>query len=203
MDTFNFACDTNNVREEAAMLTLPHYVEQMFAIVLNSYMCAEHRTIPLATSVRDEETCHGHYWDFIRNRLLSVEEAAGDQAAAEYDSTILRYMQLINLTSQQFADDLIASPWKVADIFHKSVLKYSSIDAVDGSVRHSLRDYWAFYTQADLTDVAFQVYYLLAVQKGSSDAKTDAEGYNRAKSLQKTSWIHALATNVNTEISAF
>lgn len=45
-----------------------------------------------------------------------LESFATNQAIAEFDVTVLRYMKPSNTTPLQFADDLVAKSCKVADV---------------------------------------------------------------------------------------
>lgn len=105
-------------------------------------MCEEDRSAPLSASVRCDKTRPRNFWRSypeVVNYLL--KKFVTDQAFVEYDATILRYMQPTNMTSQQIADDLIAKSCKVADVYEQSTLNDVSIEGVDASIRHSLREY--------------------------------------------------------------
>lgn len=54
--TFNLACDTNKIHEEAAICVLTRYVKETLANALNSRRCAEDRSAPLAASKRNIES---------------------------------------------------------------------------------------------------------------------------------------------------
>lgn len=81
------------------MWVRPHFVKDTVANALNSRMCAEDRTAPLAATVRNNKIRP-------RKRLRSYPEVAKyllkkyatDAAIAEYDATILRYMQPASMT---------------------------------------------------------------------------------------------------------
>lgn len=84
-------------------------------------MCAESQLEPLVASVRNEK-------HRVRKLLLECSEAisyllkryATDQAIAAYDATFLRCMQKFNTTLQQYADGLIETSCRVADVHNKN-----------------------------------------------------------------------------------
>lgn len=39
------------------------------------------------------------------------------QAIAKYDAMVLHFTQLSNMTPQEYADDLVAKPYMVADLY--------------------------------------------------------------------------------------
>lgn len=55
LEIFNPACDTNKIREGAAMWLLPHYVHDSFANVLKNRICAADRITPIVASVRSND----------------------------------------------------------------------------------------------------------------------------------------------------
>lgn len=83
---------------------------------------------------------------------------ATNQATAEDDAVVLRYVQPSNMTRQQYANDLVARSCKAADVFNESTLNVVFIKAYDTSIRHSLRIYRTSNLQAYLTDVASLCY---------------------------------------------
>lgn len=105
-------------------------------------MCAQERLDPLAASLRDGQP---YSLKLLRSYpevvIYLFKNNATDQAIAEYDATILRYVQLKNMTPQQFADDLIAKRYKVATVNDKSTLNNVIIEGVDASIRNSSRNY--------------------------------------------------------------
>lgn len=107
----------------------------------------------------------------VVNHLL--KEYTADQVNAEYDAIVLRYMQLANMTLQQYVDDLTAKTCKVADAYDEDTLKDVFIEGADQSISHSLQTYWETSSQASLTDIAFQAESLLAIQKGSEQQPFD------------------------------
>lgn len=58
---------------------------------------------------------------------------------AEHDTAILRYMQLANMTLQQYTVDLVARLCKVAGVYDERTLKDVFINGDDASIRHTLR----------------------------------------------------------------
>lgn len=109
LGTFKFESGTNNIHEETAMSVISHYEMETKANTLNSCMCTQNWIARLATSLRNEQL---RSLKFLRscpemiNYLL--QKYATDQALAEYDATILRYVALTNMTTRQFSGDLIA-----------------------------------------------------------------------------------------------
>lgn len=70
------------------------------------------------------------------------------------------------MTLQQYVNDSISKPCEAVDVYGESTTINVIIEAVDTSVRHVLRSYWAAYPQASLGDIGFRAESLLAVQKG-------------------------------------
>lgn len=68
---------------------------------------------------------------------------AADQPIAEYDAAVLCNMLPANMTTQQYADNLVAKSCMVADVYDGEALKEEFIEGVEESIRHSLRHYWA------------------------------------------------------------
>lgn len=64
-----------------------------------------------------------------------------DQANVDYDATNLGSMRPSTMTLQQFADDIVAKSFKVADVYGESTFNDILIEGVDSSIRHSLRKY--------------------------------------------------------------
>lgn len=72
-------------------------------------------------------------------------------------------MQPALMTSQQFAEDLIANSCKIATVYDKSTLNDVFVDGVNAFVHHSLRDYWALHPHPDLTNIALHADSFLAI----------------------------------------
>lgn len=105
------------------------------------------------------------------------------------------------MTPQQYADDLIATSWKVADLYDISTLNDVFIEIVDASIWHSLRNYWPTNSYADFTDFAFQAESLLSIQKGSGKIQTSKyPNTHLTKPYTRKPWYSRnVASNVNTE----
>lgn len=72
-------------------------------------------------------------------------------------------MQLTNMTSQLYAEDLAVTSCKVADVYEEGILNNIFIKDADASIRNSLHQYWPQNPQADLSDIAFQAESLLSI----------------------------------------
>lgn len=57
-----------------------------------------------------------------------------DQASVKYGALILRYNQPSGVTAQHYADDIIAKPCKVGDVYDDSTFNDVFIERVDSSV---------------------------------------------------------------------
>lgn len=131
-------------------------------------MCAIDRHAPLAASARSEQQrSHKLLHSYPEAVDYHLKNYANDQAIAEYDASVLRYMQPASMTFQQYAGDLIAKSRKDADVYDEDTPNNVFIEEVNQSLRHSLQNYWATNPEADLTDIAFQAESVLAIQKKS------------------------------------
>lgn len=88
------------------MWVLPHYVKNTLANGFNSPICAKNRSTPLVASVRSEPRSRKLLRCCPEDVNYLLRKYATDQAIAENDAAILRYMQPSSMTPQQFADDL-------------------------------------------------------------------------------------------------
>lgn len=93
LTTFKLACNTDNIRDGAAMRLVPHYVNETLANELNSRMCATDKSSPITSSVRNVENWShnllGSYSEVV-NYLL--KRFATDQAIVYLDAAMLQYM---------------------------------------------------------------------------------------------------------------
>lgn len=69
------------------------------------------------------------------------------------------------MTFHKYADEFIAKSCNVTDVTEESSLNGGSIESVDASVRHSLRNQWAPNPHTDLTETAFFAESLLSIRK--------------------------------------
>lgn len=106
---------------------------------------------------------------------LSIEYAT-NQAIAEYGADVLRYTQSANITSQQFADNLVTNTCQVADVYIERTLYAVFIESVDASVCYTLLHYWKQKPQEELTDIAFHAESFLSVQNGTGKALNNNQG---------------------------
>lgn len=63
------------------------------------------------------------------------------QAITEFDKAIFPYMQLSNMTPQQYVDDLVTRFCQVSEVYEKETLNDVIIVGVQTSMRHCLRHY--------------------------------------------------------------
>lgn len=107
--TFKLGCNSNKIHLGPAMWFLPYYVQKSLAKMLSIGMCAERPLVPLAASVQYKQHWSGR---FLRSKSEGVyyllNKYASSKAFAEYDTSILWYMQLANMTSQQYANGITA-----------------------------------------------------------------------------------------------
>lgn len=101
-----------------------------------------------------------------------LKEYTTGHAFAEYEGTILRYMQPANMIPRQYVGSPIGKSGTVANVYDECTLNDVFIEGGDQSIRHSLQNYWVTDPQADLTDIASQAETLLSIQKGSGQQPT-------------------------------
>lgn len=68
------------------------------------------------------------------------------------------------MTSLQYADGLYKKSCKVADVYGDLTLIAISIKAVDLSIYHSLQKYRATHPQADETNIASKMQWVLSIK---------------------------------------
>lgn len=85
----------------------------------------------------------------------------------EMDSSILWCTEPVHMTPTQYADNLYAKSFKLTDVYYDAKLNNISIERVDNSICHSLRNYWATHLCADVNDSAFKAQSPPMVQKSS------------------------------------
>lgn len=105
------------------------------------------------------------------------------------------------MTSEQLADDIIAKPHKVANVYDESTLNEASIDRVGQSICHRLQNYWATNPQSNLTDIAIQAKALLAFQNRSRKQRTTSlPPSTLVRPYYRKLWNMLITTcNVNTD----
>lgn len=79
-------------------------------------------------------------------------------------------MKPSNMTSQQYADNLVAKSCKVAVFYGDRTQSNVFIEGFYLSIRDSLRHYWAQKPQTDLNDIVIQEEYLPSIQKSTGKA---------------------------------
>lgn len=121
-----------------------------------------------------------------------LKKYAANQAIAENDAGILSYVQAPNTTAQQNADNLITVLCKVADVYDEDTLNDVSTEVVDGSIKHSPRNYRETISQADLTNIPFQAASILSIRRVLETTR---------QAISSTS-IQQRRRNVNREILA-
>lgn len=72
-----------------------------------------------------------------------LKKLVTDLVIAKFDAAILWYMQLANITSQEYADYLVAKSCKVADVYDEGKLNDVFIERVISSIGEILRNYQA------------------------------------------------------------
>lgn len=153
--TLKLPCHFTRFCEGAAVLILPHYVQESLENALNGCKCAENQLPLLVASVQNE----GHpsrklersYPKVVKHRLMKYKT---DHATAKCDAAILRYNQPANMTFQQYAADLISKSFKVANDYIKVTLNDLAIEEDDQPLRHSLQGNCATSPHADSIDIA-------------------------------------------------
>lgn len=110
------------------MWVLPPYFNDTLAKALISRMCASDKYSHIAASVRNvgnQSLKLLQLYPGVVNYLL--KKLATDQAITEFDVAIWRYMQLVNMTPRQCADELVAKSCKTADVYDKSTFNEAFI----------------------------------------------------------------------------
>lgn len=100
------------------------------------------------------------------------------EATIEFDAAILRKIQPLNMTSQQYASDLVAKSYKFAAGCDNGTINAVLTKRIATSICNSLRDYWEHNPLADLPVIYFQVEYELRIQK-----KGTRPSYNNQSNL--------------------
>lgn len=113
-------------------------------------------------------------------------------------------MQSLSMTLQQYANDIIAKSFKVADVYDKTKLNPVFIDDIDSSIWHSLRNFCATHLQDDLTDIAFHAKSLPALQKRSRKHPTNIQQQTRLqKPYTRKPWKNRRGpNNANTDTTS-
>lgn len=105
---------------------------------------------------------------------------------AEYDVAFLCYIQPANMTSQQYADSLVAEWCKIAEIHLEGSVSDMFIKSVAASLCRSFYLYWAQNPKAYFTDVTFQAEFFLSIRKSASKALKTQFNCKRESRLKST-----------------
>lgn len=116
---FQSACDTNHINKGATMWVLPFFVKTKLASGLNSCVPAATHIAPIGTFGQATEhiphrICFWLYSEVVNNPLKNL---SNDQAIAMMDSTILNHTQPASMSAVQYAGNLYAKTYKVADFY--------------------------------------------------------------------------------------
>lgn len=107
LPTFTLACSSYHFKEETVMWALPYFVHKRLANALMSCMYVEDSLARFPASICNEEQQSQKllrpYLEIVRYYLKTF---ATDWAVAEYDTSILRYMQPLSVTPLQYADNI-------------------------------------------------------------------------------------------------
>lgn len=129
--TFKIVCDTNNIYEAAAKWVLPHFVYKPPANAPNSRLYAENSLAPFIVSVHNQEQrCGKLLRPYTEALNYLFKKLAMDQAVAERDHSILRYIQPPSISLQQYADGTIAKSCEVAEMYGERTIASVFIEAV-------------------------------------------------------------------------
>lgn len=174
--TFKLPPDFNRIHEEAAIWMLPYFVNGVPVNALRGCMCAENRTTPIITWVRENDAKSrkllGVYTEVFSH---SLRKWATDQATAEYDAVILCCMQPANKTFQQYGKDLVANSCNAADAYDEKNLSDISIKGVDESVRVSIHQYLVQSLLVNLTYIPFQENFHSSIQENTGNDANDIQ----------------------------
>lgn len=113
---------------------------------------------------------------------------ATDQSIAEYNASIIQYVQPLSMPLQQYVVDASADSCKVTEIYNSRTLSDAFIQGVEPSMQHNLLGYWTKYLQPDLVETCFQENSLLAIHKESSNQITN----NQRQTKSEKSYISKL-----------
>lgn len=138
-----------------------HFCNNTLAIAFNIRMSDTDNPFPITDAVcnviRQSRKLLQSYKELVNFLLVQF---TADQAIAEFDVTIIRYIQLVNMEP-----DLVANSCNEGDDCYELTMKNVVINEVNPSVRRSLRYCWAQSTQSNITEVSFQAESLLSIQK--------------------------------------
>lgn len=106
---FRFSCDNNRIHQDAAVWVIPSDVYETQANALNRFISAEGKSTSItATFLNNDARSRKLLRSFPEVLNNNSKKFATDQAIAELDVAILRFMQPSYMTCQQHADDLVA-----------------------------------------------------------------------------------------------
>lgn len=107
--TFKLAWDNNSIHEGAVIWVLLRYVSETLAKALNSCMCATNRYFSFAALVRNVENWAPKLLrSYIEVVNYLLKKFATSRAITQFDSASLRSKQPATMTTQQYAEDLVA-----------------------------------------------------------------------------------------------
>lgn len=132
---FKLLCGANHINKEAAMWDLPHFVHETPTNAINSLIYAINSIAPFAASVRNREKRsqkQSRSYPKVGNYLF--EKFARNQTIAEYDTSILRYVKPLSMSTQNCAEDIIAKLCKEAEAYDESTRNDVYIKVVDSSI---------------------------------------------------------------------
>lgn len=157
-----------------------------------------HFTHLCPTNSQDLANCYALTQNMV-NYLLKKYKT--DQAIAENDIAVVRYVQPLNMTSLQYVDDLITKSCTVADVYGEVTLNDIFFEGVAASIRHGLPNYWASNAQDELTDIAFQVESLFPIWSCSGKTPTSNHLNSNPEKLYTLKALKSpnVASNANTE----
>lgn len=131
MATFLLARSTDRMHEKAVIWPLLHYGNDTLAHLFNSRMCPTDKIVSIATllhNVVNQSHELLRWYSVVKNSLKN--KFVTDQAIAECDFPILRYIRRDNVKSQHYGDGLIAKSWKMVNVCDVDTLNNVFIEYV-------------------------------------------------------------------------
>lgn len=117
-----------------------------------------------------------------------LKKYAIDRGIELFDTATLQCMQPSNMNRQQDADNTVAKPRKVPDVYEDETLNEVFIEAVDAPLSNTLSHYWTQNLHADLTAIVFEVESLLSAQNVTGNVLNRNQcKYNSSKSFSQKS----------------
>lgn len=98
LTNFKFTLDSNDFPERPAVRSWSHFINETFANVLNSCICATYKYSSIASSEHNVVNGSGKTLPIFPERTeLQVEKFATFKADAKFEISILQYMQSANM----------------------------------------------------------------------------------------------------------